>query len=490
MAWPEPLRPRPHAPTPLWLVTTDDQCTQATGQAQLRAEWVIVQVGAGQPEPRGLPRGTALLVATGVPHDPHMAVHALEDRPEDTGHLVVHQRGGPAWLKEHVTALRSWASTVAGAEIRLHDHPAISPGDTRALSVDQLTPSHPDVRWHSADLNAGWLSPTGYYWIPEAWGHTSSDASGGGPCKHATSVALAADLTRTWAVAISGTVPDGEGLAASLPLHYGAHRPWVHTVDAEVILHLLRHADREQTTGVPAGAAKVVNQMPLRWLRDGLCARGQHAGHPFWYVRATSHHSDALLHKADWAASQDTVLQNTPPDPGHAQLIVAGRDGHLDLRPPTMRVLGEVAQRSQTEHALTHRGHTPLGAAHATPTSTPGTSPRRPPTAGRCGPETATRRCSAGSVSGRSGSPASPLSHNRAFSAAARKRPRCTCTWVAPTHGSSGPTTARRYTRRPATSHLGTRPCGWPRGAPQAPRGRRCSAPDWCPRTRRRSSAP
>ena len=124
---------------------------------------------------------------------------------------MVHQRGGPAWLKEHVTALRSWASTVAGAEIRLHDHPAISPGDTRALSMDQLTHSHPDVRWHSTDLNAGWLSPTGYYWIPEAWGHTSSDASGGGPCKHATSVALAADLTRTWAVAISGTVPDGEG---------------------------------------------------------------------------------------------------------------------------------------------------------------------------------------------------------------------------------------------------------------------------------------
>ena len=167
-----------------------------------------------------------------MPHDPHMAVHALEDQPEDTGHLVVHQRGGPAWLKEHVTALRSWASTVAGAEIPLHDHPAISPGDTRALSMDQLTHSHPDVRWHSTDLNAGWLSPTGYYWIPEAWGHTSSDASGGGPCKHATSVALAADLTRTWAVAISGTVPDGEGVAASLPLHYGAHRPWVHTVDA------------------------------------------------------------------------------------------------------------------------------------------------------------------------------------------------------------------------------------------------------------------
>ena len=385
VAWPEPLRPRPHAPTPLWLVTTDDQCTKATGQEQLRAECVIVQVGAGQPKPRGLPRGTALLVATGVPHDPHMAVHALEDQPEDTGHLVVHQRGGPAWLKEHVTALRSWARTIAGAEIRLHDHPAISPGDTRALSVDQLTPSHPDVRWHSADLNAGWLSPNGYYWILEAWGHTSSDASGGGPCKHATSVALAADLTRTWAVAISGTVLDGEGVATSLPLQYGAHQPWVHTVDAEVILHLLRHAYRERTTGVPAGTAKVVNQMPLRWLRDSLCAPGQHAGHPFWYVRATSHHSDALLHKADWAASQDTVLQNKPPDPGHAQLIVAGRDGCLDLRPPTMRVLGKVAQRAQTDHALTHRGHTPFGAAHATAYDghqPPGAVGPRPPHAG------------------------------------------------------------------------------------------------------------
>ena len=297
---------------------------------------------------------------------PHMAVHALEDQPEATEHLVVHQRGGLAWLKEHVTARQSWASTIAGAEIRLHDHPAISPRDTRALSVGQLTPSHPDVRWHSADLNAGWLSPTGYYWIPEDSGHTSSDASGGGPCKHAASVALAADLTRTWAVAISGTVPDGEGVAASLPLQYGAHRPWVHTVDADFILHLLRHADREQTTGVPAGAAMVVNQMPLQWLLDGLCPRGRHAGHPFWYVGATSHHSDALLHKADWAASQDSVLQNTPPDPGNAQLIVAGRDSHLDLRPPTMRLLGEVAQRAQTDHALTQRGHTPLGAAHTT----------------------------------------------------------------------------------------------------------------------------
>ena len=31
-----------------------------------------------------------------------------------------------------------------------------------------------------------------------------------------------------------------------------------------------------------------------------------------------------------------------------------------------MRTLGEIAQRAQTDHALTHRGHTPLGAAHTT----------------------------------------------------------------------------------------------------------------------------
>ena len=126
VAWPEPLRPRPHAPTPVWLVTTDDQCARAAEEAQLQAEWVVVQVGDGQPRPSGHPRGTVLLVAPEVLHDPHMAVHALEDQPEGTAHLVVHQRGGPAWLKEHVTALRCWASTIARAEIRLHDDPAIA----------------------------------------------------------------------------------------------------------------------------------------------------------------------------------------------------------------------------------------------------------------------------------------------------------------------------------------------------------------------------
>ena len=116
VAWPEPLRPRPHAPTPVWLVTTDDKCPRAIEQAQLRTEWVMVQVGEGQPRPRGLVRGTTLLVATEVPHDPHMAVHTLEDQREDAGHLVLHQRGGPAWLREHIMALPFWASTIARAE--------------------------------------------------------------------------------------------------------------------------------------------------------------------------------------------------------------------------------------------------------------------------------------------------------------------------------------------------------------------------------------
>ena len=146
VAWPEPLRARPHTLTPVWLVTTEDQCAQAAEQAQLWAEWVIVQVGAGQPRPRGLPRGSTLLVASAVPQDPHMAVHVLEDRPEDTGHLVSHQRRGPAWLQEHLTALQSWVSTVTGAEVRFHDQPATRTNNTLALSVDQLAPGRPDVK--------------------------------------------------------------------------------------------------------------------------------------------------------------------------------------------------------------------------------------------------------------------------------------------------------------------------------------------------------
>ena len=221
--------------------------------------------------------------------------------------------------------------------------------------MGQLTPSHSDVRLHSADVNAGWLSPTGYYWIPETSATPPPMRRGADPASTPPpSLSLPTSLARRrWP-------------SRALPLQYGAHWPWVHTVDAEVILHLLRHAHGEQTTGLPAGAAKVVNQMPLRWLPDGLHARGQHAEHPFLYARATSQHSNALLHKADWAASQDTVLQNTPPGPSHAQLIVAGDDGHLDLRPPTMRTLSAIAQRAQADHGLTHRGHTPVGAAHAT----------------------------------------------------------------------------------------------------------------------------
>ena len=167
-------------------------------------------------------------------------------------------------------------------------------------------------------------------------------------------------------MAIPGTVPHGEGVAASLPLQYGIHRPWVHTVDAQVILHLLRHADHGWTTGVPAGAVKAVNEMPLQWLQDDLRVRGQDTEHAFWFARATSHHSNALLHKAHWAASQDTILRNTLPGSSHAQLIVVRSDDHLDLRPPTMQTLGAVAKQAQRGQASTHRGHTRLGTAHAT----------------------------------------------------------------------------------------------------------------------------
>ena len=76
---PEPLCPRPHAWTPVWLVMTDDQYAQAAEQAQLWAEWVVIQEGLGQPRPHGLSRGTNLLVAKAVSRDLHMAVHARED---------------------------------------------------------------------------------------------------------------------------------------------------------------------------------------------------------------------------------------------------------------------------------------------------------------------------------------------------------------------------------------------------------------------------
>ena len=81
VAWPEPLRPQPHAPTLVWLVTTDGQCAQPAEQAQLWAEWVVVHVGGGQPRPWGLRNYTSLLVATAVPHDPQLAQHALQDQP-------------------------------------------------------------------------------------------------------------------------------------------------------------------------------------------------------------------------------------------------------------------------------------------------------------------------------------------------------------------------------------------------------------------------
>ena len=162
VAWPEPLLPGSHTPTLAWWVATHDQCARAAEQARLRIKWVVVQVSAGRPRPRGLPRRTILLVATALPHDPYRAMHPLEDQSEDTGHLVVHQRLGAAWLVERLTALRSWASTVTRAKIWLNNRPPTCPNDTHALGVDQLAPRHPDVKWYSPALNAGWLSLTRY----------------------------------------------------------------------------------------------------------------------------------------------------------------------------------------------------------------------------------------------------------------------------------------------------------------------------------------
>ena len=112
----------------MWLVTTGGECTGSAEGAQLWAKWVVVQVVAGQPRPRVLPPVTTLLVATAVPQYLHMPVHALEDQPEDTGLLVVHQHRAP----EGALILGEYRHQ---AEILLNDNPAARPNDTLALSV-------------------------------------------------------------------------------------------------------------------------------------------------------------------------------------------------------------------------------------------------------------------------------------------------------------------------------------------------------------------
>ena len=246
-------------------------------------------------------------------------------------------------------------------------------------------------------------------------------------------------------------------MAASLPVQYGTRRPWVHTVDTEVILHLLWHADRERTTGVPACSARAVNQMPLRWLQNSLRVRGHHTKHPFWFAWATSRHSNALLHKADWAASEDTVLQNRLPGPSHAQLIVAGTDGHLDLRPPTMQTLGPVAQRAQLDHTSMHRGHTPLGTARAMAY----VDAREPHRGGHQLASAASQgRPHTGATQAPHPEEAALRRHHPRTAVPPLRGPRCNFTWTAPTRAPSGPTTARWCKRRPDTSRPGTRRFG------------------------------
>ena len=143
-------------------------------------------------------------------------------------------------------------------------------------------------------------------------------------------------------------------VAAFLPLQYGTHRPWVHGVDAEVLLHLLRHAVPERTTGVTAGAARAVNQMPQKWLQDGWRVREQHTEHPFWFAGTTSDNRDAVLHKADWAASQDTILQNTPPDPTTPSSLSQALTTTSSYGPPPMRTPSSVTQQELLGHVSTH----------------------------------------------------------------------------------------------------------------------------------------
>ena len=117
-----------------------------------------------------------------------------------------------------------------------------------------------------------------------------------------------------------------------------------------------------------------------------------------------------------------------------------------------MRTLGEVAQGPQTDHALTHGGHTPLGVAHATAyvhardlTATATNCRVLRARDGHTPVQRRLRVC-------KEGSPASPSSHNRASYAAARRSPRCTCTGV-----------------RPHTTHLAPLPPGSARGGPPPP---------------------
>ena len=66
LAWPEPLQPRHDAPTPVWLVTTDNQCAKAVEHAPLSNEWGVVLVAAGQRVPQGLRRDPAVIEASRV----------------------------------------------------------------------------------------------------------------------------------------------------------------------------------------------------------------------------------------------------------------------------------------------------------------------------------------------------------------------------------------------------------------------------------------
>ena len=155
-----------------------------------------------------------------------------------------------------------------------------------------------------------------------------------------------------------------------------------------------------------------------------------------------------------------------------------------------MRALGEVRQRAQKDHALTHRGHTPLGAAHTRAyvhaRDLTATATNRRALRARDGHTPVQRRLR--------------VCKERLSGVANLPGPCLLCGGPEQTlvHMHVGCAHSRllwphyRQAVHEAARHLppGTKPCGWPRGAPQAPHRRKSSAPDWCPRTRRRSSVP
>ena len=211
LAWPEPLQPRHHVPTPVWLVTTDDQFAKAMEHAPLSDEWGVVLVGAGRPVPRGLRRNPAVIVASRVPHDQHMACHNLHDLGVAAGAL-----DGTPVLGKYLYQGRGPIPRPPNPQCKQHAGPWREPAGPQP-------PRHP-VAAHATQrgmveaqqilLEPGGLAP-----------NVCRRLGRGEARRQTTEVALPAIISRTWAVALRGTIPVAEGVAASLPLPCGSEKP-------------------------------------------------------------------------------------------------------------------------------------------------------------------------------------------------------------------------------------------------------------------------